>query len=167
LSDRHRERGVGFLLCAVLLALPACSPGEGVPETTHPSVPAESVAELAIDPGGAADRRYRLDVRLEGENAARSLRVRVEPRRGWHLATEAPVALSLEAPAGLRFEPASQHGDAAARFDRDGLELTCSVDGGGAPRAVARGGLRFGICEGEDGPCAIVRRELAFTLPAR
>ena len=128
---------------------------------------AASSSPADVDLGGTVDSRYRLTgAVVAGEpNASPQLRVRVEPRHGWHIAPEAPARLDLESSAGVRFPRERLTREDAAALDEEQLVFTTgfSVEPG-AP-VTARGQLKFGICEGEDQVCAIVRRDLDIALP--
>ena len=123
-----------------------------------------------LDAGGDDDRRYALELRLAAagaEEPGEALELRVNARPGWHVAPEAEARLELEAAGGARFDPQRLVSADAERLDESGLSFHSRLHREGSARQEASGNLRFGICEGEDGPCQIVRRELRFRLPGR
>lgn len=116
-----------------------------------------------LDPGGERDARYELRVWANPAatpGAAEGLRVRIEPRGGWHLAPEAPAWLRLEEPAEMRLEPSFEGTEGA---EAAALEFRAEYAAG---ERRLRGQLKFGVCEDGDSRCAIVRRDLVVALPA-
>jgi hypothetical protein len=123
------------------------------------------------EPGGAgiAARDARFVVSFESSapaspEAPGSLRILVEPRAPWHLALEAPATLRLEPPAGLQVEPAEQRSEDAVRHTAEALEFASALRAGRAGEALVRGHVKFGMCEGEDTRCVIVRQDLELPL---
>ncbi len=115
----------------------------------------------------ASDARYVLAVRAEAPSVAGTsgaLHFRVEPRRGWHLALEAPTWLELREPAAGRLEPAFQPD--AETDPPDAVEFRTPYPAEAA-RVEGRieGRLKFGVCQDGDPQCAIVRRDLSLPLP--
>ncbi len=133
------------LLSAVLFALLACDSAEQ---------PLTSDAVVTI-----LDSQYRIAVESsspDSPDASGQLRVHVEPRNGWKVALEAPATLHLEETAGLEFDAES----GATNRSSSHLEFTRSFRATSSGDAVARGRLRFGICEGDESLCMMVQREL-------
>ena len=106
------------------------------------------------------DARYALKVETTraAPGAARELVVRIEPKTGWHLSTEAPTSLVLEGSAGLRLAHPEQRGEQARARREDLIEFATGFETSGAAAASAVGRVKFGICREES--CAIVRRDL-------
>lgn len=89
-------------------------------------------------------------------------KVRVEPRKPWHMNTEFPVALKIDDTAGVTLEVQKQVKDDAERFDDDGLvfalPFTPTSDG---PKYIA-GEVRFAVCG--DAACAPETVPVDFTV---
>ncbi len=122
---------------------------------------------LSLHPGAGSDARYRIDVRLDTEalEASCVLTVRAEPAVGWHIAPTAPTRLNWKPSAHLTIEQTSQRNADAVAFDRDALEFRTQLGGCGSDGVRLEGRLKFGICEGDDERCAIVRRDLNLGPP--
>ena len=73
------------------------------------------------------------------------------------------VRLALEA-SGVRIEPATFANEDARVLDADGFEFAGALHADAAGPGRARGQLKFGICEGPQEKCVIVRRELDIPL---
>jgi hypothetical protein len=149
LRGRSPARGVGALAALALLA--GCAAGEE---------PAEA---------GIAARDSRFVVSFESSSPASAeapgqLRILVEPLDPWHLALEAPATLKLQAPAGLELQPAEQRAEDAVQYSAGALEFASTIRAGKAGAALVRGQLKFGMCEGEDTRCVIVRHDLELPL---
>jgi hypothetical protein len=133
------------MLCVPLFALSACDSGEQ---------PATSDAVVAV-----RDSQYRIAIESippDTPDAVGQLRVYVEPQNGWKVALEAPATLHLEETAGLEFNPEPDATDRSTSH----LEFTRTFHANSTGDAVARGRLRFGICEGDESLCVVVQREL-------
>ncbi len=109
------------LLFVVATSTAAC---DAPSRTDAKASPRAAKAEAKADP--AQDDGPRFDVRVEAPSKAapgkESLaKVHVEPRSPWHMNTEFPVALRVEAPNGVELVEAKQRKDDAERFDDDGL----------------------------------------------
>jgi len=147
---RRRRAERGALLGAAALALAVTSCG-------------------GADTGGAElarDDHYRVTFEVEAPpslDETGTLRLRVAPRGGWKVAPEAPVRLDLVAPDTLSFEPASPELPEGAAGE-DGFELVTLLRAYQSGSALARGRLRFGICEGPEAVCVAVDRELEIPI---
>lgn len=109
------------------------------------------------------DPQYRIDVELSSPDSPDTfgeLRVHVEPQNGWKFALEAPASLRLEEPAGFEFEGDTDATNHSLRH----LEFTRSFRADGAGDTLAKGHIKFGICEGDESLCVLVRRELDLPL---
>ncbi len=125
----------------------------------------EETAGRLLEPGGRSDARYELEVwtRPPAPPATSGdLRVRVEPRPGWHLAPDAATWLRFEEAEGIQLEPSFQRGSTV--LDRRALEFVAEYPGGDAGERRIRGQLKFGLCEDGDERCAIIRRDLDLRL---
>ena len=144
------------LLSAALFALPACDSAEPPPT---------SDAVVAVP-----DSQYRIAVESSSPDspaASGQLRVHVEPQNGWKLALEAPASLHVEEIAGFEFDAEADTMDRSIGH----LKFTRTFRAESAGDAVARGRIKFGICEGDESLCLLVQEELdlplkvAFTKP--
>jgi len=151
-----RDQMAKVLLGAVLFALPGCNSAEQLPG---------SGAVVAL-----RDSQYRIAVETrspDSPDAVGQLLVHVEPQNGWKFALEAPAALHLDEIAGVEFEGVSE----VTAHSKGHLEFTRSFRAEGAGDNLARGHIKFGICEGDESLCVLVRRDLdlplsvAFTEP--
>ncbi len=109
------------------------------------------------------DSQYRIDVELSSPDSPDTfgeLRVHVEPQNGWKFALEAPASLRLEEPAGFEFEEDTDPTDHSLQH----LEFTRSFRADGAGDTLAKAHIKFGICEGDESICVLVRRELDLPL---
>jgi hypothetical protein len=134
---------------AALFALVACDSTEGTRGAD---------AILAV-----SDSQYRIDVELDSPDSPEGLgqlRVHVEPQNGWKFALEAPASLRLEEPAGFDFDEDSDATDHSLRH----LEFTRTFRAEGAGDTLAKGHIKFGICEGDESLCVLVKRELDLPL---
>ena len=91
------------------------------------------------------------------------VRIRVESTAPWHVSTEAPAMLALEAPPGVTFAPAELRREDATTLDDDVLEFRTAYRCD-PPEANASGRLKLGICQGD--LCVIVREELDIPVRA-
>lgn len=136
---------------ASLLALAACTPDNA------PGDPAIA----------ARDSRFVISFESSAPASPAAngrLRILVEARDPWHLALEAPVTLKLEAPPGFELEPAEQRAEDAVQRSTAALEFASTYRTAKAGEALVRGHLKFGMCEGEDTRCVIIRRDLELPL---
>lgn len=89
-------------------------------------------------------------------------KVHVEPRKPWHMNTKFPVALRIEATAGVTVDVPSQRKGDAERFDDDGLvfalPFTPTSDG---TKRIA-GEVDFAVCG--DAACAPETVPVDFTV---
>ena len=108
--------------------------------------------------------RYRVSVQTTPGTAGApgEIRLRVEPTADWHLALDAPARLALESAPGLHFEPEVQRGEDAVQRTEALLEFASSFRAT-ATEPVARGVLKFGVCQADE-QCSIVRRHFEIPL---
>ncbi len=138
-----RGQLVAALSSAALFALPACDAAE---------LPPASDASVAM-----RDSQYRIAIESsspDSPDAFGRLRIQVEPQKGWKIALEAPATLHLEETAGLEFDAESDATDRSIGH----LEFTRTFRAQSAGDAVARGRIKFGICEGDGSLCVLVQR---------
>lgn len=113
--------------------------------------------------------RYVLQVGVQapaGSGSRGQLRVRAEPRKGWHFATDAPTSLALDAPSAVALAPALQRGDDAHEFGERALEFRAGFHNATKSAVDAVGKLKFGICADGNSVCIIERRDLELVLEA-
>jgi hypothetical protein len=127
------------LLTSIALLVAACT----VSETPAP----------APERSDAAGPQYAVDVEVSEEVA----RVRVEPRGAYHMNTEFPIALDVQAPAGVDVRAVQTE-----RFDEQGLvfAVPLHVRTGGKKRFG--GTVEFAVCG--DAACAPQKVPVDFTL---
>ena len=151
-----RSRVGSALLTATLFALPACDAAEPL---------SGSDAVVAV-----RDSQYLIAVEFsspDSPDAVGELRVHVEPQNGWKFALEAPASLRVDEPAGFEFDAESD----ATKHSIKHLEFTRTFRADGPGDTLAKGHIKFGICEGDESLCVLVKRELdlplrvAFTEP--
>ena len=109
------------------------------------------------------DSQYQIAVELsspDSPDAVGELRVHVEPQNGWKFAVEAPASLRLEEPAGFKFDEESD----ATNHSKAHLEFTRTFRADGPGDTLAKGHIKFGICEGDESLCVLVKRDLDLPL---
>jgi hypothetical protein len=146
-SIRRRLRPA--LLSAALFALAACELAERLPGRD---------AVVAV-----RDAQYEIAVKLSSPDSADSvgeLRVHVEPRNGWKFALEAPASLRVDEPAGFEFDEESD----PTNHSIGHLEFTRTFRADGPGDTLAKGHIKFGICESDESLCVLVRREVDLPL---
>ncbi len=150
------------LALALLSLVPVGCDADAKP-TTQAVTPADAPA-AALD---AELEAPRFDVQVEAPAKAPAgkealAKVRVHPRKPWHMNTEFPVALRIEAPSGVSMPVPKQRKDDAERFDDDGLvfslPFTPTTDG---PKQFA-GEVDFAVCG--DAACAPETVLVDFTI---
>jgi hypothetical protein len=137
------------LWSAALFALAGCDLAERLPGTD---------AVVAV-----RDSQYEIAVEFSSPDSADSvgeLRVHVEPRNGWKFALEAPASLHVEDPAGFEFDDASD----PTSHSIGHLEFTRTFRADGPGDTLAKGHIKFGICEGDESLCVLVKREVDLPL---
>ena len=143
------------------LALAGCD-GDATPTRQAATAVHAPVAEVAADPDAP-----RFEVHVEAPTKAAAgkealAKVHVEPHKPWHMNTEFPVALRINAPNGVTVEVLKQRKDDAERFDDDGLvfalPFTPTTDG---PKKFA-GEIDFAVCG--DAACAPETVPVDFTI---
>ncbi|MEM6293891.1 MAG: hypothetical protein AAGA54_21625 [Myxococcota bacterium] len=114
-------------------------------------------AKVGAEAEATADDGPKFEVRVEAPSKAAPgketlAKVHVEPRSPWHMNTEFPVALRIDAPSGVELVEAKQRKDDAERFDDDGLvfALPFTPTTKGAKRVT--GEVDFAVCG--DAACA-------------
>lgn len=118
-----------------------------------------------IAPGGERDSRYRVEIETDAGPVSGVLSLRVVPVEDWHLVPDSPASLGVTG-RGVAFprallasEDAIYDGDESLAFS---LPFDREVDGD----ARVSGQLKFGICQGDDERCVVIRRDLEFVLQA-
>jgi hypothetical protein len=114
----------------------------------------------------AEESRYRIVSRSVSPEAASrpgELVVSVAASGGWHVEPEAPTQLELES-SGVRLEPSAFANEDARVLDSGGFEFAAAIHAEAPGEGHARGQVKFGICEGPDEKCVIVRREVEIPL---
>lgn len=122
---------------------------------------ASSDAELS-----PRDSRYRA---VFDAASSEALRLRFEPREGWHIEPEAVAHLSLAAPDGFAVEPAEQDSERALEHSEESLVFGASLRrlaSGAEKEAPLQGSVKFGVCRDDASACEIVRRDLELVAPA-
>ena len=94
----------------------------------------------------------------------RTLRLRLEPKSGWHMTPEAPTRLELIAPKGVEFSAPRQSGDDAVQSSEEIIEFAIEYRLSDAhdranPELSAASHLKFGVCRNDNPRCEIVGRE--------
>lgn len=124
-------------------------------------------APHAVDAADAEPDAPRFEVRVEAPSKAPAgkealAKVHVEPHKPWHMNTEFPVALRMNATGGVTIDIPKQRKDDAERFDDDGLvfalPFTPTTDG---PKRIA-GEVEFAVCG--DAACAPETVPVDFTI---
>jgi hypothetical protein len=80
----------------------------------------------------------------QGERA--EARVKVEPQTGFHINTDYPIKLRLDAPDGVTLEKGTQRKDDAVRFDKDGAEFAVGFTAAAAGKKTITGEFKFAVC---------------------
>jgi hypothetical protein len=140
---------VGFY--AVTLLAAACDGGGGT-----------ATAQAGVLEG---DPRYRIEYEARppaSRGSAGELRLSVQPLADWHLAPQAPAKLFLEDGDGVRFEAAAR--DDATGPPESALAFTSDFHCDEPGTRVARGRIKFGMCQGDSERCYIVERDLELPL---
>ena len=145
----------------VPLAVGACEPEAVTSAQTHRPDTRQPEA-AAVEPEAP-----RYEVRVEAPSSAAPgkeawAKVHVEPRTPWHMNTEFPVALRMQAPGGVTLEVTEQVQGDAERFDDDGLVFALPftpVTHG--PKRIA-GEVDFAVCGGAS--CAPETVPVDFTV---
>jgi len=139
----------------------------GCESESAPAKTAEAPVPVAAEQAAADPDAPRFDVRVEAPEHAPPgketlAKVRVEPRKPWHMNTDFPVALRIEATNGVTLEVPRQRKDDAERFDGDGLvfalPFTPTTDG---PKHI-EGEIDFAVCG--DAACAPETVPVDFTV---
>ena len=97
--------------------------------------------------------KYALDVEVSADMA----RVRVEPRGAYHMNTDFPIALDVQAPDGVDVRTAQTE-----RFDEDGLVFAVPLHVRTAGKKRFGGTVEFAVCG--DAACAPQKVPVDFTL---
>lgn len=141
------------------------APGGGAP-TGEPPAAAGDAGSAGISPGAMARAQnpaFHLRpeegtltvARLEGKvGAAGAAEIKLEPATGYKIATDFPIKLQLEAPAGVKLEKTSwtaggrakAQGDAAA-LSEHGLSFAVTATPEAAGSYEIKGVFQFGVCE--------------------
>ena len=106
---------------------------------------------------------YRITMQSTSPNSpddSGALRIRVETRNGWKIATEAPARLHVNGAPDLEFDTDAESIDVSS----DHLEFLQKFRARREGDALGSGVIKFGVCEGEDEVCALVDREFEFPL---
>ena len=115
---------------------------------------------------GVTDSRYTLEWKADPAEGRRerTLYVRVRPSSGWHIAEAAPATLRFDPTPGPSVDPAKQGRDDATQHSGEGFEFEAALRKVPNTGAAASGHLKFGICQGQNERCFIVRRhfEVAY-----
>lgn len=140
--------GVAWL--SAVVALGGC--GSGV----------EPTRSVVTSLGG--DARYEITLEAtppDRPEAEGTFLVRVDTRGDWHVADEAPAWLRIDETSGLEMDGGKRVPASATdrRIDFD-FPFSATIDG----PAFARGELKFGVCEGDDDACSIVKEEIELPV---
>ncbi len=151
---------------AASMLIPGCDAPSGADVSAAGATPSTQAG--AAEPGHPPPQDApRFDVRVEFPERAPAgkevlAKVHVEPRSPWHMNTDFPVALRIEAPAGVTVDLLKQRKDDAERFDDGGLvfalPFTPTSDGA---KQIA-GEVDFAVCG--DAACAPETVPVAFTV---
>ena len=170
-------------LIAVVFAGCSCSKSAGNQEKASPSDPGPGPGPKVVTPTPAApipdDPKMHLKPdegtltidKAEGPaGAAASAAVKVTPAKGFHMSTDYPIKLSLEAPAGVKLDKAEYNsgkgaqGD-ASEFGEKGLAFTVKATADKAGEYTINGTLKFGVCD--DQSCHPKRQPITITVAAK
>jgi len=151
---------LGILGLVLLFCIVACEP-----VSTPPHSPESDTLALETE-----DPRFKIFLRQEPAQAdTHALRLRLEPKSGWHMTPEAPTRLELSAPPGIEFNAPRQSGDDAVQSSEEAIEFAIEYrlkddHGGTDPELSAKSHLKFGVCRNDNPRCEIVKRELEIPL---
>ena len=140
------------LLGATLLSFAGCGSS---------AEPPSSVATV-ID----SDSRYQITLEASSPDSSEAvghLRVRVDTRNDWHVADDAPAWFRIDETAGLEIDAAGKR-EPEKTSTSDRLDFAWEFTAATAGEAIARGQVKFGLCEGDDDACTIVKRDLELPL---
>ncbi len=87
--------------------------------------------------------------------------VKVTPAKGFHMSTDYPIKLSLEAPAGVKLDKAEYNSGKGEK----GLAFAVKATADKAGEYTINGTLKFGVCD--DQSCHPKRQPITITVAAK
>ncbi len=147
----------------VLVLLSACEPASApAPILDHDGLALET-----------EDPRFEIFLRPgPSRPGAHALRLRLEPKSGWHMTPEAPTRLELSAGPGIEFDSPRQSGNDAVLSSEEIIEFAIEyrlgddydASDGASSEPFAKSQLKFGVCRNDNPRCEIVKREFEIPL---
>jgi hypothetical protein len=121
------------------------------------------------------DPRFEIHLDRLGEAAGevasppRRLRLRVQPKTGWHIEPKAPTHLDLNPPKGIEVHspPPGEGSETTSSAEKIEFSIVYRVTSGAAtikPGDSIEAHLKFGVCREGNLRCEIVNREIRIPL---
>ncbi len=171
-------------LLALVFSGCSCSKSAGNQEKPAQSPPPTPVADKSAAPtpaGGAIPDDPKMHLKpdegtltidkAEGPaGSPETAGVKVTPAKGFHMSTDYPIKLSLEAPAGVKLDKSEfnsgkgAQGD-ATEFGEKGLAFTVKATADKAGDYTINGVLKFGVCD--DQSCHPKKQPIEITVAAK
>jgi hypothetical protein len=165
----------------VTIALAACGKSAGnqekAPAPPPPPGPSPVVAQVGC--GSADDPKYFLkpdegtltvDKAESAAGAETNVGLKVAPATGYHMSTDFPIKLCLEAPAGVKLAKSEfnagkgEKGDADA-FSEQSLAFAVKATAEKAGSYEIKGVFKFGVCDNES--CHPKKQPVTITVAAK
>src|SRR5262245_24676665 len=125
------------------------------------------LAVLAISGTALAGGNYKLDVKAPSAkaNEKASVKVHLEGTGGFHVNTEYPTKLTINAPSGVTLEKGTQTKADAVKFGKDGADFAVNFTATEAGKKSFTGTFKFATCTDEN--CAPQTAQLAFDVDVK
>jgi len=148
---------------------PAQAPPPPVAEkgTPTPAAPIPDDPKMHLKPD---EGTLTIDKAEGPAGAAASAAVKVTPAKGFHMSTDYPIKLSLEAPAGVKLDKAEYNSGKGEKGDADefgekGLAFTVKATADKAGEYTINGVFKFGVCD--DQSCHPKKQPITITVAAK
>jgi hypothetical protein len=126
---------------------------------------ASIVAVLALTSTALAGSNYRLDLKApssakKGEKATAKLHM--EGTGEFHVNTEYPAKLTMDAPSGVTLDKAKQTGRDAVKFEKSGADFAIAFTSSDTGKKSFKGEFKFAVCT--DNNCSPTSEKIAFDV---
>ena len=99
-------------------------------------------------------------------NSKAVAKIKVEPKGDYHVNTEFPAKLTIEAPAGVTLDKAKQSKADAVKLDEKGLQFHVAFTSADKGAKEFKGELKFAVCKGESA-CLPQSKKISFTVDVK
>lgn len=129
---------------------------------------ASIVAVLALTSTALAGTNYKLDLKApssakKGEKATAKLHM--EGTGEFHVNTEYPAKLTMDAPSGVTLDKAKQTGRDAVKFEKSGADFAIAFTSSDTGMKSFKGEFKFAVCT--DNNCSPTSEKIAFDVDVK